>query len=239
MASVDREPYLVQIARERLAGFGRTPAVHVLDATTALPADEYDRIIATVSVRPIPQVWLEALRPGGRIVTTIAQTSLLISAEMDDDGVARGAVQADPAGFMRSRQTADYPPRLDHVYAAARDATGDEVRGVVDGVPDLWADWQLRSLYELHNPDIEHRSATHDDGRRTVWLLGDDGSWARTEESTGIVHQSGPRRLWDDLDKVRTRWNDAGRFPLHQLTAEFTPDHNLLLSPDRNWRFEL
>lgn len=239
VTSVDRESYLVEAARERLAAFGRTPAVEVVDATTTLPPGDYDRIMATVSVRPVPQVWLEALRPGGRLVTTIAQTSLLISAEKDPDGVVRGRVQPHPASFMQARRTGCYSPRLDQEFAAARDTRGEESRAVVGCVPDLWADWELRCLYELHSPDIEHRSATHDDGSRVVWLLGADGSWARAEESTGIVHQSGPRRLWQDLESIQARWNRADRFPLDRLTVELTADQSLLLGPDESWRFEL
>jgi protein-L-isoaspartate O-methyltransferase len=35
------------------------------DATGPLPGEGYDRLIATVSVRPLPASWLAALRPGG------------------------------------------------------------------------------------------------------------------------------------------------------------------------------
>jgi protein-L-isoaspartate O-methyltransferase len=70
-------------------------------------------MIATVSVRPVPRSWLAALRPGGQIVTTIAQTSLLVSAKLERALVARGSVQPDPASFMRTRCGANYPPRLD------------------------------------------------------------------------------------------------------------------------------
>jgi protein-L-isoaspartate O-methyltransferase len=162
--SIDIDAYLVGVAKERLAGFGRTPRIEVADATGSLPDDEYDRIMATVSVRPIPRSWLEALQPGGRIVTTIIGTSMLISADMDEDGIARGRVRPDPANFMRTRQVADYPPRLDEVYSAARDQAGDQVRTLTGPMPDLWSDWELRCLYELGRPDIENRSATCDDG---------------------------------------------------------------------------
>ncbi|WP_325039262.1 methyltransferase domain-containing protein [Kribbella sp.] len=239
VTSVDVDPYLVDVARERLAGFGRTPHLEVADATGALPDTHYDRIIATVSVRPVPPTWLEALRPGGRIVATITGTSLLINAEKHPDGVVRGHVQPDPATFMRTRDQADYPPRLDHVYHAARDQQGTETRRLVGPIPDLWADWELRCLYELDSPDIENRSATRQDGSQLLWLLATDGSWARADSESRTVHQSGPRRLWDDLERVRDRWTAAGHFPLHTMTLELAADRNTLTSPEGSWTFEL
>jgi len=239
VTSIDIDAYLVEAAGERLAGFGRLPRIQVADATGVLPGSEYDRILATVSVRPIPRGWLEALRPGGRIVTTIANTSLLVAADMGDDGIARGRVQPDPASFMRTRQQADYQPRLDDVYIAARDQPGDEIRKLGRPIPDLWTDWSLRCLYELDNPDIENRSATCEDGTELLWLLAADGSWARVDEADGTVHQSGSRRLWDDLKRVQAKWEEAGRFPLHQMTVEFGPESNALASPGGGWRFNL
>jgi protein-L-isoaspartate O-methyltransferase len=239
VTSIDIDSYLVRAARERLAGFGRTPRLEVADATSSLPDDEYDRIMATVSVRPIPRSWLEALRPGGRIVTTLIGTSMLISADMGEDGTARGRVQPDPANFMRTRQEADYPARLDEVYTAARDQAGDYVRALVGPMPDLWSDWELRCLYELDSPDIENRSATCEDGTEILWLLAVDGSWARGEEAGGTVHQSGPRRLWDDLERVQAKWVAADRFPLSDMTAELGPDRNILVSPNGKWTLDL
>jgi protein-L-isoaspartate O-methyltransferase len=239
VTSIDVDAYLVQAARDRLEGFGRRPRIVVADATGELPEGEYDRMIATVSVRPVPRSWLAALRPGGHIVTTIAQTSLLVSAKLEHGLVARGSVQADPASFMRTRSGANYPPRLDSVYAAARDADGDEVRDLERPVPNLWTDWELRALYELDSPDIENRSATDDDGKTIVWLLAGDGSWARAEEASGRVHQSGALRLWDDLERVRARWEEAGHFPLHDLTVELTPETSSVTSPDGKWTIHL
>ncbi|WP_165554003.1 methyltransferase domain-containing protein [Kribbella capetownensis] len=239
VTSIDVDPYLVDIARERLANFGRTPRFEVADATGSLPGADYDRILATVSVRPIPPAWLDALRPGGKIVATITGTSLLINADKHADGVVRGRVQPDPATFMRTRHETDYPARLDQVYDAARDQPGDETRQLTGPLPDVWDDWQLRCLYELDTPDIENRSARRDGGTQIMWLLAADGSWARANSETMTVHQSGPHRLWDDLERVRARWTSASRFPLHTMTVELAADRNALISPDGTWTLEL
>ncbi|UXY29468.1 methyltransferase domain-containing protein [Streptomyces sp. HUAS TT20] len=241
VTSVDVDPYLVEAARTRLAEFGRTPHLEAIDATGDLPDAEYDRILATVSVRPVPASWLRALRPGGRLVTTIAHTALLITADMGTDGIARGSVQPDPATFMETRQNADYPPKLNHVFEVARTREGEDVRPPDGPIPDLWQEWPLRWLYELDTPGVETRAATYpDDGRRVVWLLAADGSWARAEDGTSpVVHQGGPRRLWDDLERVRRKWEENNRISLHSLRAELSPEASYLLSPDGSWRFPI
>jgi hypothetical protein len=140
---------------------------------------------------------------------------------------------------MRTRRKANYPPLLDEVYAMARDDAGDDVRGLAGPLPDLWSDWMLRCLYELDSPEIENRSATLDDGSEVVWLLGADGSWARAEGVSQLVHQSGPRRLWDDLERVQQTWSSSGQFSLDQLNVELSPDQSTLTSPDGRWTFTL
>ena len=239
VTSVDVDPYLVDAARTRLAEFGRAPRMEAVDATGELPGSEYDRIMATVSVRPVPPSWLRALRPGGRLVTTIAHTALLITADMGTDGIARGSVQPDPATFMETRQEADYPPKLNDVFVSARVREGEDVRPPDGPIPDLWQEWPLRWLYELETPGVETRAATYpEDGRRVVWLLAGDGSWARAEDGTApLVHQGGPRRLWDDLERVRRKWEEHNRFSLHSLRAELSAEGSSLLSPDGSWTF--
>ncbi|MGK5626956.1 methyltransferase domain-containing protein [Streptomyces sp. URMC 123] len=238
VTSVDVDSYLVKAGRSRLAEFGRTPHVEAIDATGPIPGGDYDGIMATVGVRPVPETWLRALRPGGRLVTTIANTALLVTAEMGEDGVARGNVEPDSATFMETRQGADYPPRLDTVFAAAREAEGDDVRATDGPIPHLWQEWALTWLFELDTPGTETRAAADDKGGRIVWLLSADGSWARAEgDKTGTVHQSGRRRLWDDLERVRRKWEERNRFPLHHMSVTLSPDGNTLTAPGGGWSF--
>jgi len=238
VTSVNVEPYLVQVARDRLATFGRTPRLEVTDATGALPGSEYDRIMATVSVRPVPESWLRALRPGGRIVTTIAHTALLITADMGPDGVATGSVHPDPATFMETRREADYPPKLNSLFTTARESDGEQVRRPDGPVPDLWQEWPLRYLFELDTPGVETRAATFPEGRRVLWLLAADGSWARAEDGPApAVHQGGGRCLWDDLERIRRKWEERNRFSLQSLTVRLTPERSTLTAPDGSWTF--
>lgn len=229
VTSVDVDPYLIKAARERLADTGHHPQLEVGDLTGELP-DTYDRIIATVSVPAIPATWLTALRPGGRLVTTLARTGLIITADKAADGGATGMVAREPAGFMSTRHGDDYPPAPDTTarWNTAKTAQGESVTTGRYPVMRVSSTWDVRSTLELTVPGIEHQYSKGPDGARTAYMLHPDGSWARAV-ATGprdlpTVHQSGPRRLWDELDRIRTWLVIDGDLPISGATVRIDPD---------------
>jgi protein-L-isoaspartate O-methyltransferase len=242
--SLDIDRYLTAAAAERLARFGRHPRVVPTDATGPLPGEGYDRLLATVSVRPVPASWLAALRPGGQLITTIAGTPLMLVAAVREDGTAVGRVLAEQATFMPARNGLDYPLPLDNVYADARTRPGDTVRPPAAAIPDLHRDWQAATLLALVTPGVEHRSYQRPDGVRLTWLLHPNGSWARAEESGGdaaLVHQAGLLCLWDEFETTRAEWDRRGRPPLDELRAELGPDGagSLVWPGQPTWRLSL
>src|SRR5260370_14846210 len=88
VTSVDVDPYLTKAAGEQ-DSTGLHPGLVTCDATDPLPGS-YDRLIATVAVRPVPASWLAALRPGGRLVTTTAGTCLIVTPDKTPDAGAAG-----------------------------------------------------------------------------------------------------------------------------------------------------
>ena len=233
VTSIDVDPYLTGTARHRLAELGRKPRIETVDATGTIPGGPYDRIIATVSARPIPKSWIQAVAPGGRLVATIAGTTLMITATKDHADTATGWVVSDSASFMPTRSEPDYPPRLHDVYAEARDAQGEYIRPPDGPIPDLWRETTLRNLYDLHAPGVETRSAELPDGRQLTWLLASDGSWARAEhnDQRAVVHQRGPQLLWASLERVRDEWEQARRYPLTDCTITLGADRSTLTTP--------
>ncbi|MBQ0983504.1 protein-L-isoaspartate(D-aspartate) O-methyltransferase [Streptomyces sp. F63] len=237
VTSVDVDGYLVKAATERLASAGLASAVRELDATGPLPGS-YDRIVSMVAVRPVPASWLAALRPGGRLVTTLENMPVIVTADKSEDGGADGEVQWDRAGFMRARHGTDYPhppglgPGLGEQFAAARDQEGEHVgtgRYPVLNVQEAWDVW---SMLELTAPGIEHRFEEGPGRRRTAWMAHPDGSWARATASwtdPPEVHQSGPRRLWDELERIRTRLNTEGALPVYGAKVRIDPDGTVRL----------
>ncbi|MED7926638.1 methyltransferase domain-containing protein [Nonomuraea sp. LP-02] len=217
VTAIDVDPYLTAAAERRLGEMGLRPELRTGDATG--PIDWYgDRIIATVAVRPVPASWLRALRPGGRLVTTIAGTSLVITADKQEDGGAAGRVEWDRAGFMRTRAGADYPAQdLRAVLGRARVEDGEQVEPSPYPVMNVTTAWDVGTMLELIAPGIQHRFITYDaDPDRVALMAHPDGSWARAEQIGGrvMVHQSGPRRLHDLLDQVREHWLTYGELPI-------------------------
>ncbi|GCB49245.1 protein-L-isoaspartate(D-aspartate) O-methyltransferase [Streptomyces sp. NL15-2K] len=231
LTSVDIDPHLVKVAGERLDSIGLHPHTAVVDITGDLPG-AYDRIVSTVSVRPVPASWLAALRPGGRLVTTLAGTGLIVTADKTEDGGAVGRVEPDAAGFMRTRHGDDYERPTDELWERVKRADGEHAstsRYPLLYVPDSW---EVMSMLELLVPGIDHRMAVDGD-ERTVWMLHPDGSWARATAAgfldSPTVHQGGPRRLWDELERIRHRLNREGGLPVYGARVRITPDGTLTL----------
>lgn len=233
VTSVDVDPYLVDTARERLDVIGRRPTMQVCDITGPLPG-EYDRIVSTVGLPGIPRSWLSALRPGGRLVTNMAGTGLVVALNVQPDGSARGSVTPERAGFMKTRHGENYP-----APPSTRHAWTDEGETVTTGrypVVQVEESWDLMTAYALAVPGVQHGYDEDEDGSRTAVMAHADGSWARATGQRGeapTVHQAGPRRLWDSLDAIRHDWLSDGHLPAHGATVEVDPDGTMHLRRGR------
>ncbi|MFE3449734.1 methyltransferase domain-containing protein [Nonomuraea sp. NPDC059194] len=234
VTSIDVDAYLVKAATERLDEIGLRPRMLVGDATGPLPGP-VDRIVAMVSVRPVPPSWLEALPVGGRLATTITNTSMILTATKTKDGSAVGRIERDWAMFMATRAGRDYPPRHHALVDKARTEDGEDIHIGRFPALDVVEAWEVRSMLELSAPDIEHHF--DDDGyTRTAIMVHPDGSWARAVQegrSFPTVHQGGPRRLGNLLDEVRDYWLQHGQLPLHGALARVAPDGSIHLRRGR------
>lgn len=232
VTSVDVDSYLVEAAAERLDQAELHCRLFTVDATGPLPG-AFDRIIASVSVRPVPKSWLAALRPGGRLVTTIAGTALLLVADATPDGGAQGRIVWDRAGFMTARTGPDYPAETVEAIERAYTAAGEVAAPGRYPVVNVMDSWELWSMLSILAPGVEHDFRQDDDGARTAVMVHSDGSWARasspTPDGPAYVHQGGGRRLWDHLDDLRTRWLTEGSLPVYGARAKVTPDGEIHL----------
>jgi protein-L-isoaspartate O-methyltransferase len=238
VTSVDVDPYLTRAAVERLAATGLHPRIVTCDATGPLP-DGYDRIVAMVAVRPVPASWLVALRPGGRLVTTIKGTTAILTADKLNDGRAFGRIERDWAGFMSARHGPGYPPQPGEGCEGMLTEDGEQVAAGRYALIIPEDAWELRTMLAIEHPGIAAYHRRHSDGTVTVWLVHADGSWARAEGEPGraapVVHQSGPRRLWDLLDELRDRWLAEAAFPVYGALAMVQHDGTVKLARGR-WR---
>ncbi|MET8815297.1 protein-L-isoaspartate(D-aspartate) O-methyltransferase [Streptomyces sp. NPDC004549] len=231
VTTMDVDPYLTEAASDRLDCIGHHPDVFTGDAAGELPGT-FDRIVSMVSVPRIPATWLHALAPGGRLVTTIAGTGLIVTADKTPDGGATGRVEWDRAAFMTTRTGDDYPPALNDLFTTASTDDGEVSLSSLP-VLDVMQAWEVWSMLSLTAPGIEHRNGSDDDGARMTWMLHPDGSWARARTAPGertTVHQGGPRRLYDILDKIRWRWVETGQLPVYGAKVTVAPDGETTLA---------
>ncbi|MFN2494445.1 MAG: ATP-grasp peptide maturase system methyltransferase [Pseudonocardiaceae bacterium] len=243
VTSVDIDPELVDLARERLAANGYAPTLAVVDGAGGYPPDApYDRIIATCAVPAIPPAWLAQAAPGAVILADVHGPlgGTLVRLAVDSDGTAIGRFLPDWAGFMWLRHTpgvpATEPPLWCDDESVESDSEVDPALVSTDGLFGFVAQWHLPDV--IWGPAIQ-------DGQPAVHLWAPDGSRAavRTTRTRGTfpVSQTGPRRLWDRIEAAHAFWHRAGRPRYEQfgLTATPTEQYVWYDHPDSDHRWPL
>ncbi|RLU87030.1 protein-L-isoaspartate(D-aspartate) O-methyltransferase [Streptomyces griseocarneus] len=207
----------------------------------------YDRIIATCGLRQVPFAWVEQSAAGGVILVPWGTrygpgeaTARLVVAE--DRRSASGPFTR-PVAFMRMRsQRFAWPRHDEYVAPGALDAadvsrtslTEEELCGTGGSfAPAPFA-------IGLRVPDVVHVADRKRDGRRAVWFYGlSDTAWAVADFRDGRpeakVYQSGPRRLWDEVEAAYEWWTDQGNpaFDRFGLTVDQDGERPWLDKPDR------
>ncbi|WP_367134933.1 MULTISPECIES: methyltransferase domain-containing protein [Streptomyces] len=227
VVTVDVDGVVAATARAALRRAGLPVRVLHRDGYLGFPERApYDRIIVTCGVRDIPYAWVEQTAPGGIILVPwgtyygpAEATARLVVAE---DGRSASGPFTRPVGFMRMRaqrlvrrQHAAYVPpgAMDRADTSVTSVPAADLDGFVPG---------------LLVPDVTHvADREREDSRRAVWLYGlSDTSWAvavfREGRDEAKVYQSGPRRLWDEVEAAHDWWNANGKpgFERFGLTVE-------------------
>lgn len=229
VTSVDVNPYLTATASARLAPLGIMPEIIAADATGDLPGT-YDRIVSMTSVWPVPVSWLKALRTGGRFVTTLEGTGLILTADKATSGqyAATGRIEWDRAQFMAARASYDTGTGLRNVRLLVDEMTNGESTTGRYPVINVSNSWELASLMQISAPGTRHDYREYKAGGRIAWMFNPDGSWAKaiadSDHDVPEVTQGGPRRLWDLLDEHRDYWMTHGYLQLYGAKALIRED---------------
>jgi protein-L-isoaspartate(D-aspartate) O-methyltransferase len=255
VTSIDVDPELVEAARLRLAECGYTPTLAVADGWDGYPSHApYDRIIATCSMSRIPDPWRDQLRVGGVIVAPLRGGRFdagLVALRRTDDGSLSGRLDRYGAAFMPMREGGSAGPasprtRAD-VLRPVKKAEGESRPCTVPpymldaGEPSMSPHFLLRldetAAWEwcwLDGPEGESRAPA---------VAAPDGSWARVVmRSQPLVHQGGPRRLWDMVERNWERYLQLGKPGMDRYGITVTPDrrqHVWLDSPGSEHHWEL
>ncbi|WP_436788790.1 methyltransferase domain-containing protein [Yinghuangia sp. YIM S10712] len=214
VVSIEVDATVSEDARARLAGAGYEPHLVVGDGTFGCPERApYDRVIATCSIGRVPLAWIAQTKPGGVIVTPWGPTyggEGIVRLTVADDGTAAGPFTGSSA-FMRLRQQrVERPPFRDYL---TEPWPANSVQSSTRLSPDEVGDWIDMFAIGVQVPRMFCRVERYDDGSYTLWLYDTDAtSWATADHVPDVseydVRQSGPRRLWDELE-IAWRWWDA------------------------------
>lgn len=248
VVTVEVDEAVADAARTALEKFGEP--VRVVHGDGVLGYREgapYDRIIATCGLRSTPFAWVEQCRPGGVIVvpwgTHYGNGDAIARLVVADDGRSAAGFFTGPVEFMKLRSHRspgivheEYVP--DGVGAGDQSTTrlteGDFVTG---GRFD-----PLAFALGLRVPDCLSVTPRRPEGARgqSVWFYSlTDRSWASVLFHDGThtrVWQSGPRRLWDEVEAAYRWWTAQKRpgFERFGLTVDSEGEHVWFDSPN-NW----
>lgn len=220
VTSIEVDPAVAANAAAALRRAGYAPNLVIGDGLDGNPERApYDRVIATCSVRHIPRTWLDQTRPGGRILVTVTgwlRGYGLAVLDMGDDGIAEGRFLPGTISFMIARPQAP-PPVSDEQWSAAFKELADvEPRPAAVG-PDIRKDWTGTFVAQLALPAALEQMIRIDGGPWIDYYLdtATRSAASLTPEPDGgwTVRQTGPVRLWDNVETAVGLWRDAGSPP--------------------------
>jgi protein-L-isoaspartate O-methyltransferase len=234
VVSIEVDPVIAESARAALATAGYSPLVITGDGAEGyLDCAPYDRVIATAAVREaIPEAWLAQTRPGGLIVTpwgTDYCNGVMLSLHVTSEDHATGRFHGDLA-FMRLRahRRRFYDP--DQIQIQRAEVTTTDVHGwdFYRMINSNQAGFSIGLLVPHCALTVELNTFGHD---HHLLELDDitTQSWARldahlTSRSPLVVHQLGPRRLWDEAVAAYDWWYEHDKPELTRFGMTMTAD---------------
>ncbi|TQE22002.1 methyltransferase domain-containing protein [Streptomyces ipomoeae] len=248
VVTVEVDGGVAATARAALRRFGLPVEVITGDGLLGHAAGApYDRIIATCGLRRIPYAWVRQTRPGGLIVvpwgTDYGREDAVARLVVAADGTRASGRFTGPVEFMKLRAQRRAWPRHDDYMPAEGVSGGDRSSTTLTEVDFVRGPFDpLRFALGLRVPACLCAVADKRDGVRPVWLYGlSDRSWAcvifRDGEPASIVHQGGPRRLWDETEAARGWWKERGEpgFERFGLTVDERGTYAWLDDPSASW----
>jgi protein-L-isoaspartate O-methyltransferase len=230
--SVDIEPELIELARQRLAGLGYRPTLAATDGEYGLPEHApYDRIIATCSVPAIPQAWIAQSRDGGLILADVKigkQAGNLVLLHRDGN-VAEGRFDHTDGSFMALRRAGDTYEL--HPVAVAQHRDSAHRRSTTLGLTRPWehsAFWFFAQFTLPPGTSFRLCAAGPGQPPRNTVLHSPDGSWCEVSDDAdnGTCHvwETGPHLLWRIIENTHRTWVTLGQPGWERFGLTATPD---------------
>ncbi|MEV6985519.1 ATP-grasp peptide maturase system methyltransferase [Sphaerisporangium sp. NPDC051017] len=206
VTSIEYDQEVAARAGKAIAEAGYTPTLVVGDGLHGYDENaEYDRIIATCSVRTIPPAWMWQVRASGTITAPMwgwMGGVAFAHLAMADDGTASGRFLEDDLYFMTARS--HLPPLRPPIVTGIGDARESRID------PAVLDEETAVFVAQLAAPAAQWAKG------EDLTILLDVGTGSRADvrpDPNGgwTVHQHGPVRLWDDVEEAILTWDGAGR----------------------------
>lgn len=218
VTTVEVDASLSAAAQSATAAAGYRPTVVVGDALAGYPPRApYDRIIGTFGISLVPPAWIHQLADAGVLVANLGYA---IARLRKDGDVLSGSFLQGFAAFMVARNPDETAfTHRDAMELCAGSGTARPVR-----IPTDIDDPDLLSFTRLFLPELT-RFARTDEDSVVEYGLADPAtqSWALAT-SAGTVTEGGSRQLWAELDRIHTRWRNAGRPDPSRLRLRISAD---------------
>ncbi|MEW2549198.1 methyltransferase domain-containing protein [Streptomyces sp. NPDC047002] len=236
VVSVEVDPAVAEQARGALrrAGCGAVTVV-TGDGLLGCPqAAPYDRVVATCGLRSGVYGWVRQTVPGGVIVvpwgTHHCPTEAVARLVVADDGRSASGCFTRPVTFMRMRSQRLALPEHDAYVPTNGAGEAEKSSTAVTEAEFLTGGLGVEGFaVGLRVPDCVRVADRKQNGRRSVWFYGlTDRSWAvvtfRDDRDESVVHQSGPRRLWQEVEAALHWWRRQGRPGFERFGLTVTAD---------------
>jgi len=232
--SVDIEPDLIDLARQRLARIGYHPTLVAADGAAGL-ADHapFDRIIATCAVPALPWAWVEQTRPGGVILTDLKTApgagSLVRLTRYPDR--AEGHFDPTYAAFMDLRHhPADHAPPRPRPRKQPDAQPHQRTTTLDPRTPwNCLVVWFLASFDLGAHTTVGYGRPDHNYHPTVTSVTTSDGSWAEVsltgDHGIHQVREGGPRRPWRIIENTHARWTTLGQPGWDRLGLTVTKNH--------------
>lgn len=248
VTTVDVDHAVSQQAEQRLRAAGLHPHMVVSDGSVGhQPRAPYHRTLITFALRQVPNALIEQTSPGGLIVapwgTTYSNANAVV--RLRSDGHTASGRFLRGVEFMQSRTqrrpavdpSAYVPPEgVQGAAASTSDITEDDFASGRYG--------PLPFVLGLRVPGCVQASADKHNTARPIWFYSlTDRSWACALFRDGTptrVWQSGPRRLWTEVEAAYQWWLDQDRPGVERFGLTVEPDgqHVWLDEPRHSWAVE-
>ncbi|MDX3003589.1 ATP-grasp peptide maturase system methyltransferase [Kribbella solani] len=240
VTSVEYDPDVAARAAAALRAGGYAPTLVVGDGLGGYPTGApYDRVIATCSVHHLPAAWIEQVRPGGTILTTLTgwldASAGLVRVEATGAGRAIGRFLGTTDSFMPARPH-DRPPLPDDVFDWISESPVDErPTAIGPEVLDQTVDWTAAYVAQLAIPDAQPIGISEGDGPMISYLIDVRGrAFAALIPQADLswrVRTAGSFDLWARVETALANWRAAGEPSVESFELRITPDAQKVCFP--------